>query len=289
MIPYIEFAPIEIAGRALSPFGILLAAAVIAGIELALWRGRRLGADLRELKYFIATIAAFGLVGAHVLDVVFYYPREILESPWMLLDITNGLSSFGGFISAAIGGIFWKHYEVRPGKLRLPRFSRRASPAPMLPFTDILFSVFPVSWILGRLGCAVVHDHLGILASAPSWLTVASGPGPAWKFWVVALRFGSEPRYDLGLIEFFFAVLLAVGFALTWRRGGMRGWYVVAGCVLYAPVRFALDFLRETETATGDIRYASLTPAQWGCFLLFAFGVFLAVRLWTRREARADG
>lgn len=293
VIPFIEIGSIEIAGHALSPFGVLLATAVIVGIELAMRRGRQLGVDLGELRYFIASIAVFGLIGAHVLDVVFYYPQEILDRPWVLIDISNGLSSFGGFLSAVIGGLFWKYVEVRDGmrmgKVRIPRFAKRVRPLPMLPFTDILFAVFPVSWILGRMGCALVHDHLGIVASAPSWLTVATGPGPVWRFWVVALHFGNQPRYDLGLLEMFFAILLAIGFALTWRRGGMKGWYVVAGCVLYAPVRFALDFFRETATATGDIRYAGLTPAQWGCFLLFAFGVALGIRLLGRRSRRASG
>lgn len=283
MIPYIEIDPIEIGGHALSPFGILLVLAVAVGVKLAMIRGRRLGVDTGELKYFIAVIAIFGLIGAHIFDVIFYYPSELLDSPWMLLDISNGMSSFGGFISAVIGGIFWKYYGLRDWvkvgreQFRLP--VKRVRPAAMLPFTDILVSVFPFSWILGRMGCAIVHDHMGILAPAGSWLAVASGPGPVKRLWAIALHFGNQPRYDLGLIEMFFAVLMAIGFALTWRFGGARGWYVVAASLIYAPVRFALDFLRETDSAMGDIRYFELTPAQWACFLLFAFGVVMGTRL----------
>jgi phosphatidylglycerol:prolipoprotein diacylglycerol transferase len=102
-------------------------------------------------------------------------------------------------------------------------------------------------------------------------------------FWVIALHYGSQPRYDLGLIEMIFAIFMAIGFALTWRFGGAKGWYVVAASLLYAPVRFALDFLRETDPAMGDIRYWELTPAQWACFLLFAFGIGLGFHLYCQQ------
>ncbi len=286
MFPFITIDPIMIAGRELSPFGLLLAIAIIVGIELAMHRGRKLGADLHELRYFIVIIAIFGLVGAHVLDVIFYYPHEVMTTPWVLFDISNGLSSFGGFVSAVIGGIVWKYYGLRDwiriGNVQLQRLVRRKEPAALLPFTDILTAVFPITWIFGRMGCALVHDHLGVRASAPSWLTVAFGEGPVTRLGVIALHWGNQPRYDLGLLEMFFSVLLAIGFALTWKRGGMKGWYVVAACVLYAPVRFALDFLRETGGISGDIRYAGLTPAQWACFLLFSFGVGLGI--WLMRK-----
>ena len=293
MIPYIEIDPIEIGGHALSPFGLLLAAAIIVGCEFAMRRGRKLGVDLNELRYFIVMIAVFGLVGAHVLDVIFYYPHELLENPWTLLDISNGMSSFGGFASAVLGGIVWKYYGMRDwvkvGKTQLLRPVKRARPAVILPFADILFAVFPISWILGRMGCAIVHDHLGVLAQASSWWAVAAGPGPVWRLGVIAMHWGNQPRYDLGLLEMFFAVLMTAGFALTWRRGGAAGWYVVAASVIYAPVRFALDFLRATDGVSGDIRYAGLTPAQWACFLLFAFGIALGIRLRRGREARPAG
>jgi prolipoprotein diacylglyceryltransferase len=68
MIPSIDIDPIEIWGRALSPFGMLMAAGMIIGYELSMRRGRRLGIDLSELRYFFVVIAVFGVVGAHALD-----------------------------------------------------------------------------------------------------------------------------------------------------------------------------------------------------------------------------
>jgi phosphatidylglycerol:prolipoprotein diacylglycerol transferase len=52
-------------------------------------------------------------------------------------------------------------------------------------------------------------------------------------------------------------------------------------CIAYAPTRFALDFLRVHANDYGreaDPRYGGLTPAQWGCLILLAGGIFFAYR-----------
>ena len=44
---------------------------------------------------------------------------------------------------------------------------------------------------------------------------------------------------------------------------------------MYAPVRFGLDFLRATDVALPDQRYAGLTPAQWACLATLVLGAQL--------------
>jgi phosphatidylglycerol:prolipoprotein diacylglycerol transferase len=46
-------------------------------------------------------------------------------------------------------------------------------------------------------------------------------------------------------------------------------------CVVYAPGRFALDFLRAKDVYAADPRYGGLTPAQWACVGTFVFGACL--------------
>ena len=46
---------------------------------------------------------------------------------------------------------------------------------PILPFADLILSVFPVAWVFGRSGCSVVHDHPGMKAEPGSLLAVAFG------------------------------------------------------------------------------------------------------------------
>jgi phosphatidylglycerol:prolipoprotein diacylglycerol transferase len=286
VIPFIHIEPIGLGPLSLQPFGILVALAVMVGFSLAIRRARRLDIDVTQLHSLAGWILVGGFVAAHVLDSIFYHPREVLERPWMLLALWSGLSSFGGFIGAVLGAVAWKHYEMREvvrigDRFLLVRPVRRKKPVAILSYADVIVAVFPVAWIFGRAGCAVVHDHPGARAPAGSWLAVAYGPGPIDHFGLLEFRHGIEPRYDLGFLEMLFAIILAGGFALTWRRGRACGWYVVAASVLYAPVRFALDFLRVEDAAGGDLRYGGFTPAQWACGVLLVFGIGLAWRLRT--------
>ncbi|MFO0615663.1 MAG: prolipoprotein diacylglyceryl transferase family protein [Polyangiaceae bacterium] len=214
----------------------------------------------------------------------------MLARPLHLLAIWEGQGSFGGFIGAVLGALAWKHVElVRLGGT-LPRVRRRAAPRPVLPLVDWLVSVFPVAWILGRLGCAVAHDHPGARASASAIFAVGYGPVDAARVLHgplgVELRWGSAPRYDLGLLECAFAALMSLALVAAWRRRWPTGFYAAVVPLAYAPVRFALDFLRVSEAEGGDARYAGLTPAQWSCIALAAVSSVALFRLTSRATSR---
>jgi len=184
-----------------------------------------------------------------VLDAIFYHPDRLAREPIYLLELWEGLSSYGGFIGAVTGALAW-------------RMSRRE---PILAMCEVINSAFPLAWVFGRAGCASVHDHKGMLSDA--WFALK---------WHEPLPPGMG-RLDLGLIEMVLTIPLAVAFAILWRRKPDRplGFYTGIMCTAYAPVRFFLDFLREDESLThDDPRYGGLTPAQWACFGLLALGIY---------------
>ena len=284
MIPYIHFYDGHVGPLPIQPFGLLVALGVIIGTELAKRRGRALALPGEELSSFIGWMLVAGFIGGHVLDEMFYHPAQIVEAPWSLLYLWAGLSSFGGFTGALIGVVLWKFYEMKPMFNVGPFFSmvrpvRRAAPVLIRPYADVILAVFPVAWVFGRMGCTVVHDHPGLQAGAWMPLSVAYGPGPIESFGFFELRHGTVPRYDLGLLEMLFAVLVSVAFAATWKKRLPVGWYAAVLPIVYAPVRFGLDFLRLDDPAGGDLRYGSLTPAQWACIGLFFAGLFLYSRI----------
>lgn len=226
-------------------FGLLVATAVILGITLVRKRVAAHALDPDRVESFINWMLLGGFAGAHIFDTLFYHPEEVLTRPWSLLFFWEGLSSFGGLAGAAIGCLLWKKF--------------RNGGRPILAYMDLIVSVFPISWIVGRLGCASVHDHKGKMADEPSWLTVTFPDG--------------RPYYELGLLEMLFAIVLSVVVVILWRRPQRVGTYLAVTSILYAPVRFALDFLRATSGNTGDARYFGLTPAQYACVALFVVGV----------------
>jgi phosphatidylglycerol:prolipoprotein diacylglycerol transferase len=263
---------------------MLVATGVLIGTAVTTRRARSLGYDLDSLNSFVTWMLVSGFVLSHMLDMIFYHWDEVVRRPYSILLIWEGLSSFGGFVGAFIGIVLWKYFVIEDNRPR-----RRSRPYPILPFADLVLSVFPLAWVFGRAGCASVHDHIGARAPAGTWVAVMkplNGQDMAMtKVGFIELYHGHDLRFDLGFLEMLFSILLATCFAITWRRKVPVGTYVIASALAYAPVRFAMDFLRIPESDGGDTRYAGLTPAQYGCVALFLYGIamiFVVRRLQAR-------
>jgi phosphatidylglycerol:prolipoprotein diacylglycerol transferase len=282
MIPAVEVYPLRIGPVPIQPFGVLVALGLVAGYQVAKRRAPLCGVARADLDSFVWWVLGVAFVMGHVLDEIFYHPDVLVQHPWTLLAIWEGQSSYGGFVGAVAGGVLWSFVERTPS----PPFLRlRTERRPMLAVSDLVASVFPMGWMFGRAGCALVHDHLGVPST--SSLAVEFGPGPVTSYGLFAVHHGDAPRYDLGLLEVFFTIAVAAAFAVMWRKKRPLGSYLVALCLAYPPIRFALDFLRLGSDEGGDERYLRLTPAQWACFAFFLVGVWLFARLRARALAAA--
>ena len=251
MIPYFALREIPIGGgRSIAAFGTLVALGIFAGAWYADRHARRMGVPERELPGAILSAVVPGLVLAHL--VALLQGGTIGDwSPRALLEFWNGMSSFGGFAGALLG------LTVYYGR------TRRS----WLPTVDILAQALVIGWVFGRLGCALVHDHIGRPSEFP-----------------LAVRFPDGPRHDLGLYELLYTVVVLVPAVVVLnRRPRPPGTSVAVLALLYAPVRFGLDFLRQTDLPGADARHLGLTVAQYGCILLAAIGIGLLLR--TRRRA----
>ncbi len=230
---------------AVRPFGTLVAMAVAFGAWLSLRQARRIGLSTVPVVDFLYWISVGGFLGGHVLDVILYHPALVLEEPLALVDIASGQSSFGGFVGATASALLWRRVRRRP----------------LGPVAEVIASSFPAAWVIGRLGCAVAHDHPGIRSDL--WFAVAY-PGGG--------------RLDLGLVEAAGVVPLALAAIWLRRRPRPEGYFVALMCLYYAPLRFMLDFLRARDLVSSDARYAGLTPAQWATMLLFGVGLYFSSR-----------
>lgn len=241
----------------LSVFGPLVAVGVLVGWRRCLRYASAHGIEVDTARRLMERVLLVGFVVSHWFSLALYYPERIVEDPWVLLWIPAGLSSVGGLLGA------W---------LALAWFGRREG-LPLARLADMLVFGMLAGFSLGRLGCALVHDHPGRIADADAWLAVGPWPGTSGVF-----------RYDLGLIELGLcvALLVVVHVGMDWRRappGRLTG--VVA--VGYAAVRFVLDFFRASDVVGGgtpDPRYLGLTAAQHVTLLLLAAGAWL---LWRSR------
>jgi phosphatidylglycerol---prolipoprotein diacylglyceryl transferase len=235
----------------IQPFGVLVGIALVVGYMLGRRRARLVGLDPQLCADGMVWIVVAGFVVAHLFSVIFYFPRRLLDRPWALLEIWAGLSSFGGFIGAAIGAnLFFRKHK-----------------APVMKYVDAIVFGFVPAWILGRAGCTLVHDHPG----APSnFFLAVNAPG--------------GPEHDLGLYEMLFAIVLTIVIYSLKKVRPFDGFHPAVMLLLYSPVRFLLDYLRRD-----DEKYFGLTPGQYaaiGMVLLAVWLIFHGLKL-RRLEAEA--
>jgi phosphatidylglycerol:prolipoprotein diacylglycerol transferase len=253
----------------------------------------RKGYDRGDFRALTIWVLATGTLFAWLVDAVFYHPpgRSVASS---LLSF-QGFSSTGGLLGATVGGLVWTRVAIakKEGKLRV---FVRDKPHARLPVADVIVSTWPLAWACGRLGCALIHDHPGITVAKGSLASLFAlawprGPEDGVHHVLGALHVvtgGSDARFDLGLLECALLAAIALGFALFWKRDLRTGTYTIIGSLVYAPTRFALDFLRMEDGPGGDLRHAGLTFAQYFCLALIALGLtLLALRRWRPSVAEA--
>jgi phosphatidylglycerol:prolipoprotein diacylglycerol transferase len=233
----------------IQPFGILVALGVILGARLSEKRAERLGLKKEVIADAIFHIVGIGFLLGHPFDMLFYDTDEALAHPIKLLFFWTSLSSFGGFFGAVIGGFVWRW--------------RRGFP--LTPAIDQVAYGLPLGWLFGRTGCFIVHDH----------------PGKLTDFFLAVDNFTYEgitgPRHDLGLYEVFWSMLVMPLFVYLDRKPRPHGFFLGWIAILYAPVRFGLDFLR-----TADKTYGGLTPGHYSALLTLALGLWALWRAYNR-------
>ncbi|MEK7545504.1 MAG: prolipoprotein diacylglyceryl transferase family protein [Patescibacteria group bacterium] len=244
MIPYLEWKTFALGPLTLQVWGLFAAVGVVAGTLFALREARRKGLDVAKTESLAFWTVFLAFVGARVFHAAFYEPAWYVAHPLDIVRIwKGGFSSFGGFFGA-FGAFLWKG---------------RALGLPFLKTADVLTPAATLGLGCGRIGCFLIHDHPGTLAhGAGNWL---------------AVNYPDAPRYDLGLLLGVLDFALFGAYLALRRTTRPDGFYLAWLLMAYAPARFGLDFLR-----TVDIRYAGLTPGQYGSMLLFGVGLFVILR-----------
>lgn len=241
MIPFFEIPALRLGPLELQPFGLLVAIGIWVGARLAVRRARQEKLDVGVLSRFFTWGVVGGVLGGHLVHLFAYHPEELIADPWKIVRVWDGLSSFGGLMGGVVASWF---------------FFRREGTS-IRPFGDALALGVAPGWGVARIGCFVAHDHPGTLTDFP-----------------LAVAFPGGARHDLGLYDaLLLFALTAVVYALR-NREALRGRLLAVLGVGYGLGRFGFDFLRATDLPYVDARYFGLTPAQYGCIVLVAWGLW---------------
>jgi len=287
-LPYFHLGALDI-GVPIQWFGMIVAVGVLLGAiplrRYAEWHG----VSDDHIRSLLTWIMVSGFLGAHEFDVIAYQwdrigestlavpaswwpsvlPTGLWPSNWPLLfRMWDGISSYGGFIGGSLGFAIFVWWKRLPTRL----------------FADITVIGLLPAFSIGRIGCTVVSDHIGAAVSPDHWYAFLAMDYPRkLNLAHLATTYPGTSEmiraWNLGLIEFLY--LVPVNLVLLWLafRPSKRlpaGFICVATGVLYAPVRFFLDFLRPEDT---DPRYFALTFAQWSSIVAFGAALYGANRI----------
>ena len=236
----------------LQPFGLLVAIGILLGSRVAEWRGEKTGVPRQVVADFLVYTTVIGLIACYFLNALFYKPEDLVaiaHDPTQLFKKYLGLSSYGGFVGG-IGAALWFRHKKQMS---------------LIVIGDIWCFAFPFAWLFGRTGCFTVHDHPGLVSNF--FLAVADYSGEG------------QPRHDLGLYEVIWSAAVIPLFLWLAKKPRRRGFFMALLPIVYAPVRFFLDYLRETPDHGGDVRYFGFTPGQYASIAFTLIGIAMAVRV----------
>lgn len=245
MIPWFEYVRIPLGPISIQVWGLFVVLGMLVSIYILKRQANRFGFRAEEIIDASFWMIVFGFLVARVFHVFLYEPSWYLNQPTEILKIWHGgLSSFGGFVGAALA-FGWRMYKRPAWKTQWRKV------ADLFSFSAVF------GWMIGRIGCVMIHDHLG---------------KPCNCF--IALNHPDGPRLDMALLEIIGLIPLAFLFIFIHTKQKPDGWFLSILLIYYGLLRFILDFFRATDIAQADARYFGLTPAQYLAIVMIVVGMY---------------
>jgi len=247
MLPYFEVGIVPVLG--ISYFWVFTGLGLFLGYVWGVKRGKEYGVSQEIPTQLMYWMFFPGVIGSHLFDVLLYTPARLSQGTFSaLLDIGNGMSSFGAILTGCLGGWLYLRFRKEQIDWRI--------------LLDMVAQGLVVGLLVGRIGCALIHDHLGAATD-----------------FFLAVNFPQGPRHDLAVYEVLFLLLVLFPVTvLVHRRKPCAGTQAIVFFWGYSPVRFFFETLR-----VNDARYFGWTPAQYGCVLFMYWGLLLYLQFYSEK------
>lgn len=236
----------DVAGWPVYSYGLLLALAYLAGLQLAVVRARRQGIDGAKIMDLGIYLIIAALVGAKLMLIAvdFEYFRN---QPRELLSLVRAGGVFYGGLIAALAVALWL---VRRYKLH------------MWTVADLMAPGIALGHVVGRLGCLLAGCCYGRPTDLPWGITFTSPEAASNVGTPLGVPLHPTQLYDAGAELIILILLLA-----TERHGkpfaGRTFWLYM---LLYGVARFGVEMFRGDERgqlfglATSQVVSAVIVP-----------------------------
>ena len=236
-------------------YGVLLALAYLAGLQLAVMRARRAGLDGAKVMDLGIYLIIAALVGAKLMLVLvdFQYFRS---QPRELLSLVRAGGVFYGGLLAALGVAI---FLVRRYQLRI------------WTTADLFAPGIALGHVVGRLGCLMAGCCYGTPTTMP-WAITFTNPLAASNVGTpLGIPLHPTQLYDAGA-ELLILIILLV----TERRGkafeGRTFWLYM---LLYGISRFVVEFYRGDDRGT----VMGVSTSQFVSLLVVPLALVMLARL----------
>jgi phosphatidylglycerol:prolipoprotein diacylglycerol transferase len=208
-------------------YGVLLAVAYLAALQLAVVRARREGLDGSRVMDLGIYLIIAALVGAKLMLVLVDF-EYFLSQPGEILSLVRAGGVFYGGLIAAVGVAIWlvRKYDL-----------------PLWTTADLFAPGIALGHVIGRVGCLLAGCCYGRPASVP-WAITFTDPQAATNVGTpLGVPLHPTQLYDAGAELVILGILLA-----TESRGrrfpGRTFWLYI---LLYGISRFIVEFYRGDE------------------------------------------
>lgn len=222
---------VTIGGFVLTWHGFFTAVGILAGVQLSLWAGRKVGYD-EDDAYTLALVGVpSGILGARLLFVAERWD-VYGQDPIDILRLTEGGISIWGAVLGGVLGSFlfalWRGYELRKG-------------------LDIASFGLILGMAIGRLGDLVNGEHLAKATSLP-WAVLYTHPdSPAYTHSLTVGAHHPATTYEMIGDLVILGVLFWTMFGPLRRRPGLTFFVFL---VAYSVMRYAVSILRVDSAET---------------------------------------
>ena len=225
----------------LHTYGVLLAAAFIAGLWIVTWQARRAGLDGTRIADMAVYVLIAGLLGAKILLLVVEWEHYSKN----LRDLFSLVQSGGVFYGGLLGAVPVAIWYARKHAL------------PPWQVADVLAPGVVIGQAIGRLGCFSAGCCHGRRGDVPWAVTFRD----EYAARVVGVPLDA-PLHPTQLYETL--ACLAIFGVLVWMasRKTFHGQIALAYVGLYAIARFVIEFYRG-DAARGTVLGGALSTSQF--------------------------
>jgi phosphatidylglycerol---prolipoprotein diacylglyceryl transferase len=211
------------------PFAPLVGAAIAVWFLITSARAGRERVPRERIAELNLWVIGASLLVGHVASFAFEPWAAGSLADW--LNPLSGMSSFGALTGAAAAGfIFFRRHSI-------PRRN-------WFIYFDAGAFAMPFAWAVARTGCYLVHDHPGI--RTVSWLGV---------------RYPGGTRFDLGLLELLFSLMLGAAFVAIDHFRPPRAFFCGVLLISYGAFRLAIESLRVDPQRYFGVSMETVTSA----------------------------